>query len=183
MKIIVIHGDDITKLYERFTKFTEEAKKRNWEVTDYSLSEVSNQTLFDTEKFFILKDYKKLTKKEIESLEKYSGNLVIYNEGKIPAPMLKTLKPAKIEIFELPQLLWKFLDNFDIKIFHELIKTQAAEFVLAMMAWKLKQKYTKDKSKEVGKMITDLAEIDANVKIGKANLVQSLDLLLIKHLK
>lgn len=203
MKIIVIHGDDTVRLYERFIKFTDEAKKRNWEVVDYSLSEVSNQTLFDTEKFFILKDYKKLTKKELENLDKYSGNLVVYHEGKIPALSLKTFNATKVESFELPQKLWSFLDNFSVKTLHEVIETEPIELVFTLLATRIKDLYwakigsplypawrtSKLKSqgakysKEVlSDVISDLAEIDAKTKIGEANLLQSLDILMIKKL-
>ena len=51
MKIIVLHGNDTNKSYERLTVFTNEAKKRGWKVTDFSLEEITNQTLFGEESF------------------------------------------------------------------------------------------------------------------------------------
>ena len=97
----------------------------------------------------MLHDYKILTKKILEKLQKYSGNLIVYNQGKIPAPTLKNLGANKIELFELPQLLWKFLDNMTIMGLHELIKSQAVEYILAMMAWKFKQNYLKNSSEKM----------------------------------
>ena len=52
-----------------------------------------------------------------------------------------------------------------------------------MMAWKLKQKFQRNPTPEVRQMISELAEIDVKAKTGKANLIQSLDLLLIKRLQ
>lgn len=189
MNVIILHGDDTVKLYARLTKFNTEAKKRGWKVTDFNMSEVENQSLFGEECFFILKDYKSLTKKDIEKLEKYTGNLVIYHEGKIPALAIKQFKSSKIELFELPQLLWKFLDSLDninsstVKLFHDLIKTQPVEFVLAMIAWKLRKKYIANQNANVAQMITELSEIDVNVKTSKVNLIDALDLLITKHLQ
>lgn len=182
MKLIVLHGDDTQKSYERLMVFINEAKKRNWRITDYSIDEIENQSLFGEECFYILKDYKLLDKELLERLKKYSGNLIIYNTGKIPAPTLKNLAAEKIELFELPQLLWKFLDNMTTIGFHELLKTQAVEYILAMMAWKFKQNYLKNPSEKNAKLISELAEIDVKAKTGKVNLIQAIDLLLVKKL-
>lgn len=189
MKIIVLHGDDTQKSYERLMVFINEAKKRNWKITDFSLEEIENQSLFDEESFYILKDYTRLDsassrgrKSTVEKLKKYSGNLIIYNTGKIPAPTLKNLGADKTELFELPQLLWKFLDNMTIKGFHELLETQAAEYILAMMSWKFKQSYLRNPSDKNAKLISELAEIDVKSKTGRVNLIQAIDLLLVKKI-
>jgi len=182
MRIIVLHGDDTEKSYSRLTTFEKEAKKRGWKITDFNFDEIVNQSLFDEESFYILKDYKVLDKKLIEKLKKYSGNLIIYNTGKIPVPTLKNLYADKTELFELPQLLWKFLDNMTVIGFHELLKTQAVEYILAMMAWKFKQNYIKNPSDKNRDLITKLAEIDVKSKTGKADLLLSLDILLLKNL-
>ncbi len=190
MKIIVLHGDDTQKSYERLMVFVNEARKRNWKITDFLLEEIENQSLFGEECFYILKDYTRLDsassrgrKSIIEKLKKYSGNLIIYNSGKIPAPTLKNINPDKTELFELPQLLWKFLDNMTISGFHKLLETQAPEYLLAMIAWKFKQNYLKNPSEKNAKLISELAEIDVNSKTGKADLAFSLDLLIVKQLK
>jgi hypothetical protein len=183
MKIIVLHGNDIEKSYARLQTFVEVAKKRGWKITDFSLVEVENQSLFDEESFYILKDYKQLDKKIIEKLKKYSGNLIVYTAGLHPAIHLKMLNPDKTEKFELPQLLWKFLDNMTIDGLHELLKTQAAEYILAMMAWKFKQNHLKNSSVKNAKLVSDLAEIDVKAKTGKVDLLLSLDLLIAKQLQ
>lgn len=183
MKIIVLHGDDTQKSYQRLSVFISEAKKRGWKVTDFSLEAIENQDLFGEECFYILKDYKLLDKKVLEKLKKYSGNLIVYHTGTITAPTLKVLNPDKTEKFELPILLWKFLDNMTVSGLHELLKTQAIEYVLAMIAWKFKQNYLRNPSDKNAKLISDLAEIDVKSKTGKADLLLSLDLLILKLLK
>lgn len=182
MKIIVLHGDDTQKSYERLMVFVNEAKKRNWKITDFSIEEVENQSLFGDECFYILKDYKLLDKKTLEKLKKYSGNLIVYTAGLHPAVNLKMLSPDKTEKFELPQLLWKFLDNMTISGFHKLLETQAPEYLLAMIAWKFKQYYLKNSSVRNARLISELAEIDVNSKTGKVDLIQAIDILLVKNL-
>lgn len=182
MKIILLHGDDTTKSYERLQKFTEEAKKRNWKITDFSLSEIENQSLFDEESFYILRDYKLLDKKTLSKLEQYSGNLVVYHTGKISAPSIKIINPTKIELFELPQMLWKFLDNITIKGLHEITKTQPVEYIFAMIAWKFKQNFVKNPNQKNATLISRLAEIDVKAKTSNAKLIDLLDLLIAKQL-
>lgn len=204
MKIIILHGDNTNKLYERLTTFVNEAKKRSWEVTDYSFSEVANQTLFDTEKFFILKDYKKIDKLEIIKLEKFSGNLIIYHEGKIPAASIKMFGPSKIESFELPQKMWGFLDNITVSGLHEVLETEAVELVFTLLAsrikdiywakvgsppypsWrisKLKAQGSKYSVSDLEKIIEEMSMIDLKVKTTNTKLLSLLDLLIIKHLQ
>lgn len=181
MQIIVLHGDDTIKSYERLTKFIAEAKKRGWDIVNDKIEDTPS--LFGTEKLIIVRDYKIIGKKELNLIKKIPGTLVIYTTGLHPAVSLKMINPDKTEKFELPQLLWKFLDNMTVKSLHELIKTQPIEYILAMMAWKLKQKYRTNPTPKVEEMISNLAEIDVKTKTGKADLLLSLDLLLIKRLQ
>lgn len=181
MKIIVLHGDDTRKSYERLTKFIVEAKKRGWDIVNDKIEDTPS--LFGTEKLIIIRDYKIIGKKEINLIKKIPGTLIVYTAGCHPAVSLKTLNPDKVEKFELPQLLWKFLDNMTVSGLHKLIKTQPIEFVFAMIAWKLKQKYLKNPTPNSSLLISRLAEIDVKAKTGKADLLLSLDLFLLKNLQ
>jgi len=152
MKIVVLHGDDEKKLFERLTRFTEVAKSRSWEVTyldDQAQSiqeQLSSSSLFAAERFFIIREISRLGKKELEWLSKMYkniiGNLIIYHEGYIPQIILKSLpKDTKIEEFKLPIILWNFLDglypgnsNRSIKQFHKLIEREAPEFIFTLIA-------------------------------------------------
>lgn len=211
MKIIILHGNNILKSYERFTKFTKEAKNRGWEITDYSLDSIANQSLFGSERFYTLKDYKILTKKDISNLTKYDGNLIIYHEGNVPALFIKTLpKDTKIEKFELPRLVFKFADSFYptnantcLKLLHELSTNEPIELTffwltrhLRDLYWvkvgnpgypdwrlaKLKSQSNKFSNELLKEIINDLSKIDVKVKTSKANLKDSLDLLIVKKL-
>lgn len=182
MKIIILQGDDVNRSYQRLTKFINEAKKRGWDIVNDKIEDTPS--LFGTEKLIIIRDYKQsLAGSAGKIIKKIPGTLVVYSEKNLPMTFIKSLPiDTKIEKFELPQLLWKFLDTFDINIFHKLIETQPVEYVLAMMTWKLKQKYQKNPSLGVKRMISDLAEIDVKAKTGKADLLLSLDLLLTKKI-
>ena len=177
MQVIILHGDNIEKSYERLAKFKEEAKKRNWEIIYDNPNPTSS--LFANEKLIIIRDYKQ----SFKSLDKFEGTLVIYHEGVIPATLLKNFPKAKIEKYDLPKLLWKFLDNITLSNFHEIIKTEVIEFVFIMIAWKYKKKYLSSPTPGVGQMIERLAQIDIDVKTGKSDLLTALDLLIIKHIQ
>lgn len=211
MKIIILHGDNTYKSYERLTKFIDEAKKRGWEIVNDQIS--FTPSLFGNKKLIVYRKYQLLTKTEIARFSKLDDTLVIYNEGIIPQAFLKTLpKDTKsvdtvvIEEFKLPKIIWNFLDNISIRLFHEVIKTEPVEFVFALLAkrfrdlywvkteprtmnyelWqiqKLKRQSEKYTTREVEHIINKLAEIDIKVKTGKSDLISELDLLLIKSLE
>lgn len=203
MKIIVLHGDDTKRSYERLVKFTEEAKKRGWDVLEYDYDSVSNQSLFEKERFYILKDYTKLTKNTLLKLKNLSGNLVVYHKNLLTAIILKTINPSKVEKFELPKLLWNFLDTFSLKSFQEVIKTEPVEMVLWWVTQRLKELYWVKTGKQdyplwrLGKLksqaskytitqletiISEMSELDFKSKTGNTNLKDSLDLIIIKRL-
>lgn len=176
MKIIVLHGDDLNKSYDRLTKFTDTAKKRNWEIIYDNISRTPS--LFGNERLTIIRDYKLLGKNTLD------GTLVIYHEGTLPVTFLKTLpKDTKIEEFKLPKMLWNFLDHMSVKTLHEIIKTEPIEFVFIMIAWKFKKKYLASPTPKTKEIINKLAQIDVDVKTGKADLLSSLDLLFLKNLE
>lgn len=224
MKIIVLHGEDTVKSYERLKRFIEAARERSWEVANLDESEtafeenLSSPSLFGADRFFILRDIRKLGKKEIGWLAKksagLSGTLIIYHEGEISRTFLKSLpKETKTEEFKLPKLIWDFLEHIYpgnsvtlIKEFHTVIKREAPEFVFTLIARQFKNLYyIKSASKELpfqewqiarlkrqaGKftpeqlreLIGTLAEIDIKVKTSKADLVSSLDLMIVKQLE
>lgn len=205
MKIIVLHGDYTTKLYQRLNKFIETAKDRGWEILNDEISRTAS--LFNKERLTVVRKYNLIDKKDISHIVKTPGTLVIYNEGVIPQAFLKELpKETKIEEYKLPNLIWNFLDNISLKSFHEVILTEPIEFVFSLLAkrfrdlywvkvsennlpyqpWqisKLKkqaQKYSEDRLKEI---IEKLSKIDIKVKTSKADLISELDFMLIKYLE
>lgn len=159
MKIIILHGEDIVKSYERLKKFIDTARERNWEVsfldeTSQGINEnLSIPSLFGAERFFILRDIKKLGKKELTWINKnyagLSGNLIIYHEGEIGKTVINGLpKGIKIEEFKLPKLIWIFLENIRpgnskrvLAEFHKVIETEPPEFVFTLIARQFKNLY------------------------------------------
>ncbi len=223
MKIIILHGDDTSKSYDRLKKFIEAARERSWEVSflDESSTSIpenlSASSLFDAERFFILRDIKKLGKSELTWINKkykdFPGNLIIFHEGTLNQSFFKSLPEPKIEEFKLPKLIWVFLESFhplgasvSVRLFHKIIETEPVEMVFTLIArqfrdlywiktdagsvgfpsWKagkLKSQASKFSSGKLKEIINLLADIDIKVKTGKADLISSLDLFILKHLE
>jgi hypothetical protein len=212
MKIIILHGDDSAKSYERLMKFVDAAKKRNWEIVTDEFPKTPS--LFGTDRLIIYRDFSLLSKTDTKNFDRFDGTLVIYHDGILPQTFLK-LMPAdfKMEKFELPKILFTFLESFYpgnsarcLKLLHDLIKTQAVELIFFMLARHLKELYlvgidpqtslyppwklAKLKSQiekfgveKLKKIINELSDIDIEVKTGKADLLTSLDLLIVKQLE
>ncbi len=229
MKLLILHGDDQVKLYDRLEKFIQTAKKRSWEIAYLddvpSIKEaLSASSLFGNERFFVLRDIKKLGKSEIEWLKKKApeleGNLVIYHEGYIPVGITKGITTdvknghtAVIEEFKLPKIIFSLMDMIRpgnstqvIKTLHKIVETEPVEFVFVLIAklmrdlywaktdlssmpypsWrssKLKNQADKFTINNLQLIISELSEIDVRVKTSKADLLSSLDLLIIKSLE
>lgn len=224
MKIIVLHGDDTVKSYERLKKFIETAKERSWEVSyldesTQSLQEnLSSPSLFGNERFFILRDIKHLGKKEVGWISKkykeLPGNLIIYHEGIINPSTLKSLpKDITVEEFNLPVLVWKFLEGLlsnkaeeSVRLLHKIIEKEPPEFIFSLIArhfrdlywskvdpasmlfptWKiskLKSQSSKFSEEQLRKVIGILSDVDIDVKTSKADLLSSLDLMILKQLE
>jgi hypothetical protein len=212
MKIIVLHGDDSAKSYERLMKFTDAAKKRSWEIVTDEFP--NTPSLFGVDRLIIYRNYQLLTKKDIKNFDKFDGTLVIYHDGILPQTFLK-LMPAdfKMEKFELPKLLFTFLESFYpgnsikcLKLLHDLTKTEAIELTFYMLgrhlrdlywvsidtksnqfpAWrlsKLKFQAEKFESEKIRQIISELGDIDILVKSSKTDLLSALDLLIVKQLE
>ena len=159
MKVIILHGDDTQKSYARLRIFIDVAKERSWEVnyideSAQSFEEIlSASSLFGNERFFILKDVKKLGKKEYLWLNKrqedLSGTLIIYNEGPLNAATVKNFSiGTKVEEYKLPVLLWNFLDNllpgkgeFCVRSLHKILEKQPVEFVFSLISKHIRDVY------------------------------------------
>ncbi len=152
MKYFLIHGEDSIKSYIRFLKFIDEAKNRRWDVIyldDSSLSlaeNISSTGLFQQERFFVHRDFKKLPKNDIEWIYKrsklYSGNIVLYSDTEIPkTSIVKLPKEIKIEVFTIDKTIWKLLDSFYpgnaknfLTLLHKTAETEAAELIFGLLA-------------------------------------------------
>lgn len=159
MKIIVLHGEDNLKSYERLQKFIEVAKKRGFEI--YRISEkgktiseiLSVSSLFARERFFILEDTSLFTKKDSDWLLKkrkdLEGTLIIYHDSILSKTFLNSIpKPDKIEEYKLPKLVWSFLESFwpgnaknVIQILHKVVQNEPIELVFSLLSRHLRDLY------------------------------------------
>ena len=131
-------------------------------------------------------------------------------EKKIPASVAPL---CKIETYTLPQILFKFFDSFYPKnarvclvLLHQLEKTEPLEFIFSLLvkhvrdlywvsqdaseipypSWrvlKLEKQSSMFTPQLLKNIIKELSDIDIKVKSSRATLGESLDLLIIKHLK
>ena len=122
-------------------------------------------------------------------------------------------KADKTEEFKLPKILFTMLESIypgNVKrvltLFHQTIENNPPEFVFALIArlfrdlywvktdpnsipypsWrvgKLKSQSVKFKEETIKEIINRLAKLDIEVKTSKANMISSLDFLIIKHLE
>ncbi len=212
MRISLIHGEDKEKAYARYIELIDASKKKNFKIVQITdLKNVVNQSMFEEKQVFTLSkpnkvginDWKWLSK----NAEKYNSNLLIFYEGNSPIGVLKQLpKDTKIEKFDLPKILFGFLDSFNLKVFNDLVKIEPVELVFHLLARRLRDlywvkvspetlqmqdwqksklisqanKFSEEKLKEI---ISELAEIDVKSKTSDADLKSSLDILIIKYLK
>ena len=225
MKIILLHGDHSTKSRERLQRFIDVSKKRNWEIvrssqlTDTNIVEsISANTLFKKKRLFVIDELSKVRTKELEwmrtSLDKFDGNLVCYHNKTISKTLLTKLPEIdKTEEYKLPKLIFTLLENFYpgnaeklLKLLHDTLEKDAAEFVMALLSrhlkdlykikknengvnlppWrknKLKSQANKFESGEIEKLIEELATIDVETKTSDSTALELLDLLIIDKLK
>ncbi|MBN1969276.1 MAG: hypothetical protein JW870_07905 [Candidatus Delongbacteria bacterium] len=224
MKIFVIHGDHTLNSYERLQSYVKKARSKEWEIINIDKStnsvkeEILGQSLFNEKRLLVIKDVKLLTPSLVKWIKNNEGrincSLIIYHNNIIPKRALNTLpNPEKLEEYKIPKLIWSFLDSLFpgnvkniYKLFHEVIKNEAVEFVFAMLArqfrdiywakvdpktmdypaWrvsKLKKLASHYKKNELEKIIEELSLVDINSKTSQASLENSLDFLMVKYLE
>ena len=152
MKLIILHGDNFPKSYERLTKFIDVAKERGWGIDRVNDKEkefkefVSRTDLFFKERLLIVEDINLLSESDINYLNKkgdvISATLIIYSKNTINKTRQKKFKNvSKIEEFKLPKLIWNFLDSLwpgnaknSLLLLTEVVKTEPIELVFALTA-------------------------------------------------
>ncbi len=224
MKITLIYGEDTEKSRQRYLNIINTLKKKNWEIVKVNLEDkakfsdkiATSISLFSDKTLFVLDKFNKLPVSELSKLKnlKTDSNILFWQSGKALQKNLKLLpKETNIEKFEIPFLVFKFLDSFFpknsticIKLFHNILKESPPELVFAMFAshikdlywslispetlpyqsWrvnKLKSQGEKFGKTKLKKLIKLLAKLDIKSKTSQTNLVTSLDLLIFKELK
>jgi DNA polymerase III delta subunit len=225
MKIVVVYGEDEARARARYHQIIQGVKKKEWEVVsltskgNFSLAEkLTSTSLFSDRVLYTLENLNKLALSELKWLAKnsdnYEGSLLIFHKGNIPpATRAAFPKSAKYEKFEVPQVLFTFLDSFypgnskrALGLFEELLGKEAQELVVAMLArhlrdlywvmegasgmniqsWrlgKLKSQANKFTKENLRDTIEELSNIDYQSKSGTKNTRFLLELLITEKLE
>ena len=223
MNIIVVHGEDLASVVARITKFYQTAKDRDWEVIRLNKSsgrklseELTQASLFGGERLFSI-NASDLTNQDLIWLAKENTKqqitLVIYSDTPLTATFLNQLpKSAKTERFDLPKLIFKFLESFYPgnlescgKLFQILITNTQPEFIFILLSklardlviakadpktlsyptWRISKLSTqseKFKQETLIVLIAKLAQADILAKTSRRSLVNSLNLLIAETL-
>jgi len=220
MKIVVLHGDDVEASYARLIKITESLKKRGWRVSELSDKDelrgnLISTSLFDDNVLYVLKNADKIDSKTLkwlfENHKKYSSQLLLYSAKPLSATIKKGLpKDAKVESFDMPKVLWQFLDSLtpgnakkSLQLFEQVSETEPIELVLSLIgglvsdmyiisaggklsypSWRA-QKIQKQSSRfaksELASMIDQLADIDITSKTSDTDSKLLLELFIVKN--
>src|SRR3989344_1894762 len=194
MKIVVLQGDDTARARARYTQIIAGVKKKNWDVVPIQVAkplpeQLVSTNLFTTDILYSIDGIKKLKSEELKWLsknaDKYEGSLLVFVEGKVPTLFRNALpKTAKYETFDLPVLVWQFVDSFypgnskkSLVLFEKVIATEAVEFVVAMLARQLRDLYwVVNGAKGMSASSWRQAKIEKQKrKVTKAGLVDTID--------
>lgn len=166
MKIILVHGDNTIKVAERINKFIDVAKERGWKINrvdkDLAMSlpeMLTSYGLFSEENLYLV-PVKNISVKDVKWMNRnkkeVSGNIIFFNEGFLSKTAIGSLpKIDKVEEFNLPQTIFKFLDSFYPGNAPEALralksvtvnKANTPEFVYALLARHLKDLYVAKQS-------------------------------------
>lgn len=124
--MIILHGEDANKSYERLITLTEELKSKQFEIVTLEASEIDitslrqelgSNELFGSPKCFVVKNLLSGTKsknkdKLIEVINQVTDHEIILWENKGLTPtVLKKFPHTQIESFTISPVIFKFLDS------------------------------------------------------------------------
>lgn len=157
MKIIVLHGENTSKSFERLTKFINVAMQRGWKINHIDSGVVLSdalrlQELFSDKKLFVVDNIRSLSKKDYDFLLKSKDdvNLVIYSEKTLTKAQMSAFpKNAKFELFTIPKKIWLFLESIYprnakncLNLFRHVCRNEVSvEMLLVLMARQLREIY------------------------------------------
>jgi DNA polymerase III delta subunit len=219
MKVLLLTGDDEEKVQKRLFDIIKNSQEKGFAIERLETSEdlgKLSQGLFFSKKTVIV-DGKIIASKRLE--EWFRQNLsnpdlavVIASKKEVELSRLG-INNAKVERYNLPKILWNFLDSLkrgnskiSIGLLKKLLIKEPPELILYFMGQRFVQmylvsKYPKvvrlnewQKTKlvvqssglsldEIRSLIGEICEIDYLSKVGKADLPTYLDLFIIKNLQ
>jgi hypothetical protein len=153
--ILIIHGNDIESsrnfYFAEKNKFTNPVFINGDGITfDNVFQALENSTFFEEKKELIVENFfskNKSNTNEFKKIVEYANantnknsDILFWDDDEISKASLAAFKNATVRLFSYPQTLFTFLDNIkpgngqnSIKLFHELLKTMAAELVFFMI--------------------------------------------------
>lgn len=155
--MLILHGDNIQLsrqfLTARVKSFSGEIVR--FEGKDLKIEDIKqalesrtllgNDRLVVLEKFFTNKKIKQ--KKQIVDylLKEKPKNLIVWEETKIPPQVLKNFSFAEIRLFDLPKIVFWFLDSLEpgnkkkaLQFLHQALKKQPPEFIFYLLSKRVK---------------------------------------------
>ena len=148
-----------------------------------------------------------------ENIDKIEAEIIVYEPSKLSKTIINSFPKAKVEEFKLPTNIWKFLDAFYpgnsrnvFRLLHEIVKKDAPELIVGLINWRLTDIYIflknpekisyetwrlkkleyqakKYSGQKVVKILRMLGEADFEAKIGKTDILTSLDLIIASELE
>ena len=149
--ITIIHGENLKESRNYFWEMRQKAKNPIFlmgeNINLFDLMQIlSNGGFFEDSKQIFIENIFSLKKKEEKEkiiellLKKEKENEIVFFESKEITPAnLKIFKNASIKKFDIPKIIFAFLDLIgidkkkSIELFHEILKTNDAEYVFFML--------------------------------------------------
>jgi len=153
--MIIIHGPDQVSVKYKLKELQDKSKENGQEIEkveakDLSPAKLSQiltpSSLFSNSRLVIISDLLSLPqsnnkKKLIDILKSTSNkNLILCEKNNVHPATIKSLPTPRIYQFKENPLIYKFLENFDLKILEEIIATrQPLEMLFFMLARHVRQ--------------------------------------------
>lgn len=155
--LTILHGDDEIAIHKELSRILADVNARGVQVVRVDAkgltlpileSMLGTQELFASEKVVVIDRLHGLLKSKVKDelidviANKADGDtqIILLENKALTATMLKKFPTARTQIFKLPMLLFSFVDALGmqphprlISTFHQIIATQDAEFVFAML--------------------------------------------------
>lgn len=219
MKVLLLTGDDEEKVQKRLFDIIKNSQEKGFAIERIETSEdldKLSQGLFFSKKTVII-DGKIIASKRLK--EWFRQNLsnpdlaVVIASKKEPELSKLGVNDAKKERYNLPKILWNFLDSLkkgnskiSLGLMKKLLTKKPPELILYFMGQRFVQMYLVNKYlkvvrlnewqkaklvvqssglslDEIRSLIGEICEIDYLSKIGKADLPTHLDLFILKNLQ
>jgi DNA polymerase III delta subunit len=156
--MVIFHGENTAlsrqRLNQLIEKFRGEVVKLEGEkITLSELQQaVESRSIFGADKLVVIFGlFSRKPSKEKEKLLDYCQkenpqNLIVWEEKKIDGRVLINFKRAKIELFDLPKIIYKFLDSLSpfnkktsLLLFHQCLKKEVPERIFYFLCRHIEQ--------------------------------------------